>query len=389
MLNFARSVKLNNSYHVKILYWLFALLITFLIWSMNFYLDQYVRAIGIVMPSSNIHSIQSLDGGVLSEIYVSEGQIVNIDDKLLTIKSDRVQGEANEILMQIKHNKIISDRLKSEIANLPLSYTDISDDLQEFIDFQYMIYSQRIENNNKQLSVLNNKLDLALSQFNVYQELYSTGDISLVELQNTEEKLLNFENEINSLINDFKTRSIDEKSQIDRELVVLYEQYKQILNRLNDTLISSPIAGVVNTVDIKTKGSVINPGDQILSISPIDDDIFIELKIDPVDIGSLKEGLKVSVKFDTFDFPIYGSLSGQLIHISKDVVEELGPTGNKSFFYKAYVYLDVSQENNRISLDKIRHGMGANVDILTGKRTVLQYITKPILRGFGSSLGEK
>lgn len=389
MLNLIRSVKISNSYHIKILYWLFALLVSFIIWSMFFYLDQYVRATGVVMPSSNIHSIQSIDGGVLHEIYVSEGQAIFENDKLLSIQSERVQAEANEIMMQIKHNQIVSHRLQAEIQSSPLVYFDIPEALEHFIDLQYMIYTHRTESMNQRLDVLNSRLELAVSQYDVYLNLYTTGDISLVELQNSEEKVLDITNEINNVVSDFESNAIDEKSQLNRELIILNEQLAQVIHRLNDTLVRSPITGIINTIDIKTKGSVINPGEQILSVSPVDDDILIELKIDPVHIGSLKEGLSVSVKFDTFDFPIYGSLSGELIHISNDVVNDTDPNGTNNVFYKAYVYLDSSQENNRIKLDNIRHGMGVNVDILTGKRTVLEYITKPILRGFGSSLGEK
>lgn len=383
------SVRSRTKYHIYILYWLFGLLVVFIIWSMNFSLDQYVRAMGVVMPSSNLHSIQSEDGGVLNELHVSEGQLVEAGDLLLSLKSDRIDAELNEIYMQIKYNEIIRERIQAVINDRPLVYNDDLSKFKEYIDFQYIIYNQRIDSNQEQIAVLNNKLELANNQYQIFKSLFDTGDISLVELQNSKDKVLSVENEINNIKNEFQVRNIDEMNQVQRELLVLNEQYNQIITKLNDTEITSPIVGIVNSIDVKTKGSVISSGERILDISPIDDDIYIEVKIDPLDIGSLKEGLEVSVKFDTFDFPIYGSLSGWLIHLSNDVIDEVDPTGNEKKYYKAYVYLDTAQINDRIDLSKIRHGMGVNVDILTGKRTVLEYITKPILRGFGSALGEK
>lgn len=388
MSNLNKSNINKKNYHHYVLYWLFAFLLIFIIWSNLFYLDQFVRAEGIIMPSSRVHKIQSIDAGIIEDVYVEEGQFVKQGEKILQLKKNRISSEVNEITSKISSNDIVIARLNAEISGSEFVYLGEMV-FSDFFNDQYALYSQRLLAKNNMLDVANQKLNLARDQFSMFKELSNSGDISLIELQSAHEKLLAAQNEIINIKNDFLVRSMDELSQVRRENLVLNEQYNQLLNKYSDTTIYSPIEGIVNVIHTKTKGLVVTSGEHLLDISPVEDDIFIELKINPIDVGSLYEGLPVSVSINSFDFPIYGTLEGHLIHLSSDLINEVNASGKEIQYYNAFVYLNLNQNNTRIPIENLKLGMGVTANILTGKRTVFEYISKPILRSFSSALGEK
>jgi len=160
---------------------------------------------------------------------------------------------------------------------------------------------------------------------------------------------------------------------------------------LDHTEILAPMAGIIKYVRVTTIGGVLKPGDEFIQISPIDDEIFAEIKINPADIGQLRVGLPVSLRLDAFDFSIYGKLEGKLRYISPDTLTEPGTNGQQQIFYRAQVAInDMStQLGTKIRVNEIMPGMVVTADILTGHRTVLHYLLKPVYQAFDGALSQK
>ena len=151
------------------------------------------------------------------------------------------------------------------------------------------------------------------------------------------------------------------------------------------------MAGIVKYLKVSTQGGVIRPGDELVQISPTESELIIEVKINPVDIGQLFNGLPVNIKLDAFDSSIFGNLEGELIYLSSDTLTEQGPGGRDNTYYRAHVKVnkDAFEVNPKFAGVDLRPGMTANVDIRTAKRTVLHYLGKPILRAFSGALTER
>jgi hypothetical protein len=155
--------------------------------------------------------------------------------------------------------------------------------------------------------------------------------------------------------------------------------------------ILAPVEGIVKYLRINTQGGVMRPGDELVQISPTESELIVEVQVSPVDIGQLSLGLPVTVKLDAFDSSIYGSVEGELIYLSSDTLNEQGPGGQTLTYYRGHVRLlpDFAETNPKFAGIALRSGMTAGVDIRTGKRTILQFLGKPILRAFSGALTQR
>jgi adhesin transport system membrane fusion protein len=163
-------------------------------------------------------------------------------------------------------------------------------------------------------------------------------------------------------------------------------------NVLQHTEMVSPMDGVVKLVRITTVGGVLRPGDELMQISPLEDELLVEIKINPTDVGQLELGLPVSLRFDAFESNIFGKVPGVLRYISPDTLSEQGQSGQTQAYYRALVALDweaFKASNSKIRAQDIKPGMTATADVLTGKRSVLSFILKPITRAFSGALTQR
>ncbi len=164
---------------------------------------------------------------------------------------------------------------------------------------------------------------------------------------------------------------------------------------LKHTDLTSPVDGVVKLVRVNTVGGVLRPGDELIHISPIDDQLIVEVRINPADIGFLTLGLPVKLRFDAFDYSIFGSVGGTLHYISPDTLSEPGVDGKSSPYYRAHIVIsrmdppDQKNSSGRISVKDIKPGLTVTADILTGRRSVLSYLLKPINRAFSGAMSER
>lgn len=369
---------------------LFILLFLFFLWSFFFKIDQTVRSNGVIISSARNQIIQVADGGVLVKLLVKEGSYVKKGQLLATLERERASALYEESLSRLLSLKIQLKRHRSEITGVHLDYGDEFEGYDDLINSQNKLYLQKKKSLDDEINYLEDLLFIAKKELDMNKNLLASGDISQLEMMRSKRQLIDIRGKIinanNKYFDDAYNSSAEIESKIEIERHKLYER-EDILNHTN---VLSPIEGVVNYISVTTIGGVLRPGDELMQLSPTNDDIFIEAKINPMDIGNLKNGQRVNIKLNAFDFVIYGNLLGNLKYIGSDTLTE-NINGTLESYYNVHVVIDKEHKNSlsKFSNIKLKPGMGATIDVITGERSVFSYITKPIVRAFSGALGEK
>jgi len=420
---------------------LFALIISFItlfiIWGNTATIDELARGEGKVIPSTKIQKVQYLDGGLISEILVKEGEHVVIGQSLLKIDTTRVMASFDETQENIYSLEAKEVRLKKELNvnyNQKLPLLQFSSELQKnakqyiqseqqifknkfyerknnlnIVRLQYLQRKQELKEIKATASQLEKKLILEKKQYNTMKSLVKSGSKSKLELIDKEKEVNQIENDLETtLLSILRTElSIEEakslmnekeqtiKSEVSIELQEIIAEIKKIKSRLitdtdklDKTTIKSPATGTIKQININTIGAVVQSGVDLMEIVPDSDILFIEAKIDPKDIAFISPDLDVLVKLTAYDFSIYGGLKGKIIEISADSIVDTESKNGKSY-YKVVVKTDKNylEYNNEKLI--IIPGMVASVDIVTGEKTIMDFFLKPILKVKQGALHER
>jgi adhesin transport system membrane fusion protein len=202
-------------------------------------------------------------------------------------------------------------------------------------------------------------------------------------------QVVELEGKLQTIDNDYKQRAREEVTQLQQQFIS--EQF-QLLERqsiLKHTALTAPVDGIVKSLRIDTVGGVLRTGDELMQISPADTELFVEVKINPSDIGLLNIGMDAQVKIDAFDYTIYGGLNGKLVYLSSDTLSQEAAEGQNSVFYKAMIKIDTQSRNPKLSISDLKAGMTAGIDVQSGSRTILAYILKPVTRAFQGAGSER
>ncbi|HAT9135941.1 TPA: HlyD family type I secretion periplasmic adaptor subunit [Legionella pneumophila] len=353
-----------------------------IIWANYAILDEVTTGQGKVIPSSEVQVIQNLEGGIIQNIFVKEGQIVKKDQILMQIDNTRFMASYAEAEKKIDALEIEVIRLNAQISKTkPVFPEKFTKSYPRLVQDQLSLYESRM----RELNQLETALELAQKELNLTRPLLKGGSVSEVEVIRLERTV----SEIKGNIEKFKSEELDKLNKARTELFALIEANKADKDRLTRTTVRSPVYGIVKQIKMKTIGGVVQPGSDLLEIVPLDDTLLIEAKIRPSDIGFIHPGQKAMVKITAYDFSIYGGLDGVVEHISADtIVDE--ETDKKE---ESYYIVKVRTEKNYLGTAKnplpIIPGMQATVDILTGQKSVLQYLLKPILKAKQSALRER
>ncbi|MFO2970174.1 HlyD family type I secretion periplasmic adaptor subunit [Legionella pneumophila serogroup 10] len=353
-----------------------------IVWANYAILDEVTTGQGKVIPSSEVQVIQNLEGGIIQNIFVKEGQKVKKDQILMQIDNTRFMSSYAEAEKKIDALEIEIIRLNAEISNTkPVFPEKFTKTYPHLVQDQLSLYESRM----RELNQLEKSLELAQKELNLTRPLLKGGSVSEVEVIRLERTV----SEIKGNIEKFKSEELDRLNKARTELFALIEANKADKDRLTRTTVRSPVYGIVKQIKTKTIGGVVQPGNDLLEIVPLDDTLLIEAKIRPSDIGFIHPGQKAMVKITAYDFSIYGGLEGIVEHISADtIIDE--QTDKKE---ESYYIVKVRTEKNYLGTEKnplpIIPGMQATVDILTGQKSVLQYLLKPIIKAKQSALRER
>jgi membrane fusion protein, adhesin transport system len=395
------------------------------IWAAFAKVDEVARGEGKVIPSQQLQVIQSFDGGVVEKINVREGDVVNKGDLLLRIDPTRFVSSFRENRAELTSLQARAARLKALTTNVPFelpediktSAPDIAEhernqyeSNRKELDEQLSISRSQLEQRQQELREVRAKLaqvsralELANQELTVTRPLLKSGAVSEVEILKLEGEVSNAsgarqqalaqEQRLLSAVEESegKVREVElmasnkwraELSETLAKLSSLSETGTGLADKIKYSEIRSPVRGTVQRLYTNTLGGVVQPGHEVVEIIPLDDQLLIEAKVSPKDIAFLHPGQKAIVKFTAYDFSIYGALDGKLEHISADTMKD----DQDNVFYLVRV------RTERAGFDAslpIIPGMTTQVDILTGKKTVLSYLLKPVLRAKQNALSER
>lgn len=413
----------------RLLLWLIAaFVVVALIWAANAQLDELVRGEGRVIPSRKVQMVQNLEGGIVSEIMVTEGSLVDKDQVILRIDDTQFASTYQDNQLKALALQARVERLRAEVAGqaeltfsaeltekLPkltqeelalfASRKNIVESNLRIADQQWKQTQQLLESARFNAKQAQSEQKLAQKERDILKPLLTEGLVSELEFLQAEKKLLTAQGDAQRLqlklpeieaeleaakdkrtlpLSEFKSTAQEELSQTLAELARVSNTEGALRDRVTRTLVRSPVKGTVKQLLVNTIGGVVQPGMDMVSIVPIEDSLLIETRIKPSDIARLHPGLKAIVKLSAYDYSIYGGLESEVEQISADsLVNQQG---------ESMYLVTVRTKQNFLSRGgqtlPIIPGMVAQVDIITGKKTVLQYLLRPINRVASVALTE-
>ena len=370
---------------------LFVGLIVFVTWAAYFRIDQSVRATGQIIATARNQIVQVADGGVLAEMLVTEGQQVKVGQRLAVLEKVRAEANFEETRSRAAALEIALIRAQAESRRQPPVFPERLQEYADFIQAQERLYKQKSSALAEVLTIRQQNLRIAEQQLSINKTLYASSDVSQIEVMSAEARVSDENGKLLGVLNEYLTQALEESVSLETDFALVQQEFAQRENVLSHTNILAPVEGIVKYLRINTQGGVMRPGDELVQISPTESELIVEVQVSPVDIGQLSLGLPVTVKLDAFDSSIYGSVEGELIYLSSDTLNEQGPGGQTLTYYRGHVRLlpDFAETNPKFAGIALRSGMTAGVDIRTGKRTILQFLGKPILRAFSGALTQR
>jgi adhesin transport system membrane fusion protein len=361
----------------------------FIAWAAWFEIDQSVRATGQVIPSTHTQVIQVADGGVLSNILVKEGQRVNAGQVLAVLEKNRSHAAFSESQAKVASLQATLIRTRADAQLQRPDFTTIAAKYPQFAQAQMALHLQKRQSLDQELHVLEESLRMARQEHQMNENLYKTGDISQLEVLRSERQVLEILGRIQASRNKYLQDARQEHLRTEEELSSSMYKLDERKNILEHTDITAPVAGIVKSLKINTIGGVLRNGDELMQISPTEGQMLIEAKVNPADIGHLHIGLPVSLKLDAYDYSIYGTLTGTLMHIGSDTLTDPVNSGPAPSYYRIHVQPQNSPGMHKLKLDMLKPGMTASLDIQTSRRSVLNYLLKPLHKSLDGALNER
>jgi len=372
------------------LVWISALvLIAFIVWANWAELDQITRANAQAIASSRNQIVQSPEGGILSELLVSDGESVKKGQILARFDKTKAKEHYAESTSKAAGLMATIARLKAEVYGGLPRFPDRVLKYPEFHKNQLTLFKRRNKGLEDEISVLESSLGLIQEELEMNMPLLRTGDVSKTEILKLQRQIIDTKGEIVKKRNMFFQEALKELVKAEEDLDGVLHVMAQREEQLSFTEIHSPMDGFIRNIKLTTIGGVAKSGDEIMQIVPAGDDLILEAKVKPSDIAFIKPGLPAIVKLDAYDYSIYGSLDGEVIYISADTLDEEKSNSDESY-YRVQIK---TKTNNLINKNNdeiyIQPGMTAVIEIITGRKTVLDYLTKPITKTFRESMGER
>ena len=414
---------------IRLTLWgLIAFVLFCLVWANFAVVDEVTRGDGKAIPSSRIQKIQNLEGGIVSELFVHEGQMVETGTPLLRLDDTRFASNVGETEADRLSLLMRVERLSAEVEGRPLAIPDdVSSKAPGLAKSETELFASRQQQLQDEVAGLQeqlaqrrqearefvskqgqyrNSLQLLRQEISMSEPLVAEGAVSPVEvlrlkraeveargqleatglaIPRSEAAIKEVERKIDETRGRFRSEALTQLNEARTDLSKIESTGKALQDRVDRTLVTSPVRGVVKQLFVNTIGGVIQPGSDMIEIVPIDDTLLVEARIRPQDIAFLHPGQEAVVKFTAYDYTIYGGLKGKVEQIGADTVTD--EEGNSFYLIK------LRTEKSHLGTEErpllIIPGMVASVDIITGKKSVLSYLLKPIIRARAEALRER
>lgn len=400
----------------------------FIIWSAVTNVDEVAIASGEVVPTGQVQSIQHLEGGIISEILVSEGEIVEKEQVLLRLDASSAAADLGQVKARRMGLQLQRERLRAIGSGQPPDFSFAGPEYQRLMDDQLLVYESSInaDDNRRKVIVaqieqrkqelvlleeeeetLSRTADLRLQEFEMREDLFRRGlttKISyldakralneirgelanlIVERQRNQESLAEQEGRLEEFDTDAREEALSEMGEVTNELAQVNETLSRLIDRVRRLEVVAPVRGVVKGLQIHTVGGVIPPGAVILELVPLDKELVVEARITTRDVGHVRKGQPVTLKVTTYDFARYGGISGELRDVSATTfVDEA--TGDP--YYKGIVAMDRGYVGFDPEKNRVLPGMTVQADIKTGRKTLLEYLMKPVVSSVKTAFRER
>ena len=384
------------------------LLIVGIVWANFAILDEVKRGNGRVIPSRQTQVVQTLEGGIVGIILVREGDIVNQGEALMRIDDTKFASEFGEVrerraamaarvarleaevqgLAQVKFPPDVAQIVSNAVAAETSVFETRARKLAQDID----VLAQQEATATETMKYLNRELELTRKLY----EQRVVPEIEMLRLErqgaDTRGKLADAQSRIANIKAAFRAQADEDLAKSKGDLAVLEENIKSAQDRVRRTELKAPVYGIINKLNVTTVGAVVQPGANVMDIIPLDDSLLVEGRIRPQDIAFIRPNQEAVVKITAYDSSVYGSLKGKVERISADTIieEKKEQAGERNeTFYRVMIRTDKNHLGTEEHPLPIIPGMVTTVDILTGHKSVLDYLLKPILKARERALRER
>lgn len=358
-------------------------------WAWHAEIDQITRGQGQIIASSRTQIIQAPDGGVIEDLRVREGAMVQRGEVLAVLESTKVEAAYRESESKVGALSATVSRLRAEVFGGAPAFNDESESFLDFRKNQLALLKKRRESYRQEIASMERMRALALKELSMTEPLQATGDVSMADVLKLQRQVADLEGQMSNRQNKYLQETQAELNKAEEELSTARELLIQRKEQVNNTVLKAPLNGTVKNVRVTTLGGVLRPGDELMQIVPEEDNLLVEAKVKPADVAFLKPGLPVSVKIDAYDYTIYGNLNGKLTYISADTMSD-DLKRDEQASYRVQVKTDSLQFDRNPGQElPLQPGMTATIEVKTGRNTVWSYILKPIVKTLNESMGER
>ncbi|EOR09531.1 HlyD family type I secretion periplasmic adaptor subunit [Acinetobacter tandoii] len=363
---------------------LFVFMVVFVFWAYHSHVEEVTRGQGSVIPTSREQILQSLDPGTIKEMLVKEGDIVEKGQILLRLDDTRSSAILRESEAKVANLEAMSARLSAESYGTEIKFPDgISESLKHRERAAYVARRRAVDDAVAGLQTSKAMLDREIS---ITSPMVAEGVMSEVELLRMRRQSSDLALQINEKRNQYAADANNELVRVESELAQAKENMAMRADPVDRSLIRAPLRGIVKNIKINTVGGVVQAGQDIMEIVPLNDKLLVEAYIRPQDVAFVHPGLGAIVKITAYDYALYGGLEGKVTLISPDTLrDKTRPSELNLNPDEAYYRILVETSQNSLT-DKngktmpIIPGMIASVDVKTGEKTIFQYLIKPITR---------
>lgn len=362
----------------RVVYIIGLFLTAFFLWAWFFSIDEVSNGTGKVIPSSREQVIQSLEGGILSELNVREGQIVEKGMVLAQLDPTRGESSVEETASRYRAALAASARLQAEVQGQShINFPAELDEWPELTAAETRLFQSRKSSLAQTVSGLQDALVLARRELAIVQSLVPSGAASNVEMIRLQRQVADLQLKLNEARASYMVKSREEMAKADADITSLVSVVRGREDALVRTTLTAPVRGIVKSLDVTTIGGVIQPGGSVMTLVPIGDQLLVETRISPRDIAFIHPGQDAMVKITAYDYSIYGGLEGKVETITPDTLrDEFKP---EIVYYRVLVRTKsdvlIDAAGRRLP---ITPGMVTTTDIRTGRKTVWNYLTKPL-----------
>jgi len=365
----------------RLIWMVAAVVAVFLVWAKFAPLDQIVRASGEIASEARPQIVQNLEGGILAELAVREGDRVEAGDVLARLQATQFETRAAEIRDQLIAADIRRLRLAAEIEGafeftVPDAYASHA---PQIVASERALLAARQADVTSRADGARRLAEETARELETLEALHADEIVALFEVTQARKTHTDAQNRLNEIVTGAGLDRAAAHSETLVQIGTLRQDLRLAEDRLERTVIRSPMAGTVKAVGVSTIGGVIQPGEEIFEIVPGGDALSLEAQVAPKDIANVVPGQRATIKLSAYDYTIHGALSGRVRLISADTFRnERDPRAEAH--YRVTVALDPIPIEGRQAGIELRPGMQATVELHTGERTVLDYLTKPLYR---------